>query len=219
MKNVAGYDVSRLICGSLGTLGLILEVSLKVLPRPVATATLEFELGEAAALQRVNEWGCQPLPVSATAWTCGRLRLRLSGAAAAVDAACRRLGGARIEEGVAEMYWADLREQRLSFFAGEPPLWRLSLPSAAPALALGPQLIEWGGALRWLRSSADPLRAEAIREAAAAVGGSASVFRGGPRDGLPFHPLQSVALGLHRRLKQAFDPAGVFNSGRMYPEL
>jgi glycolate oxidase FAD binding subunit len=219
MKNVAGYDVSRLICGSLGTLGLILEVSLKVLPRPVATATLEFELDEAAALQRVNEWGGQPLPVSATAWTCGRLRVRLSGAAAAVDAACRRLGGARIEEGVAEMYWADLREQRLSFFAGEPPLWRLSLPSTAPALALGPQLIEWGGALRWLRSSADPLRAEAIREAAAAVGGSASVFRGGPRDGMPFHPLQPAALGVHRRLKQSFDPAGVFKPGRKYPEL
>jgi glycolate oxidase FAD binding subunit len=216
MKNVAGYDVARLVTGSLGTLGLILEVSLKVLPRPVAEATLAFELDAATALLRLNQWGGQPLPLSASAWQGGVLHVRLSGAAAAVEAARRRLGGEAVEEGAAVGLWPGLREHTAPFFRHAAPLWRLSLPSTAPALPLGPQLVEWGGAQRWLVSDAP---AEEIRRQAAAHGGHATLFRGGDRRGEVFTPLAPALLEIHRRLKRAFDPAGVFNPGRMYLEL
>lgn len=224
MKNVAGYDVSRLMAGSLGTLGLILEVSLKVLPRPVAEASLRFELDEAGALARLNEWGGQPLPISASAWEGtqkrGLLHLRLSGAEAAVAAARRRLGGEALAPEPAAALWSGLREHTADFFgqAGllSAPLWRLSLPSTAPALDLGPQLVEWGGAQRWLHSERP---AAEIRRRVAEVGGHAILFRGGDRRGEVFTPLAPALLGIHHRLKQAFDPAGVFNPGRMYPEL
>ncbi|MBL8448013.1 MAG: glycolate oxidase subunit GlcE [Zoogloeaceae bacterium] len=216
MKNVAGYDLPRLMTGSLGTLGVIVDVSLKVLPRPVAEATLRFEMSEADGLARVNAWGGQALPISATAWEGGVLHLRLSGAAAAVSSACQRLGGERIKEGEAASLWAALREQTAAYFQQDKPLWRLALPTTAPALALGPQLVEWGGGQRWLASDAS---AEVIRGAAAALGGHATLFRGGDRTGPVFTPLAPALLGLHQRLKQAFDPAGVFSPGRMYPEL
>ncbi len=222
MKNVAGYDVSRLIAGSLGTLGLILEVSLKVLPRPVAEATLSFELDEAQAIRRLNEWGGQPLPLSASAWYAGVLALRLSGAEAAVRSAVQKLGGTRVDDGEAEALWAAVREQTHDFFVGtgqsagtaESALWRLALPSVAEPLGLaGEQCIEWGGSLRWLRSSAS---AEQVRARAEALGGHATLYRGGNRDGEVFHALPAPIMAIHRRLKSAFDPAGVFSPGRLY---
>lgn len=217
MKNVAGYDVSRVLAGSLGTLGLIVDLSLKVLPRPVAEASLRFEMDEAAALHRLNVWGGQPLPISASAWQDGILELRLSGAAAAVDAAMARLGGERVPDAVAEARWHGLREQTAAFFtaAGLPgPLWRLSLPSDALAIELGgAQLVEWGGAQRWLRSDLPPGE---IRGRVGALGGHASLFRNGVRDGEVFHPLTAPMQALQRNLKNAFDPAGVFNPGRLY---
>lgn len=223
MKNVAGYDVSRVLAGSLGTLGLIVDVSLKVLPRPVAEASLSFGMDEAGALHQLNAWGGQPLPISASAWQGGSLELRLSGAAAAVDAAIARLGGERIPDAVAEARWRGLREHTEAFFAdvqrssSHPPLWRLSLPSDAPAIELGgAQLVEWGGAQRWLRSDLSP---EEIRTGVAALGGHASLFRDGAREGAVFHPLAAPMLALQRNLKRAFDPAGVFNPGRLYEGL
>ncbi len=217
MKNVAGYDVSRFLAGSLGTLGLIAEVSLKVLPRPVAEATLRFEMDEAAALHQFNAWAGQPLPLSASAWRGGVLHLRLSGASAAVDAAIVRLGGERMADAVADDLWRNLRDQRDDFFAGMQPLWRLSVPSDALAVALpGEQLVEWGGAQRWLRSDAP---AGEIRARAAALGGHATLFRGGARSGEVFHPLPAPILALQRNLKQAFDPAGIFNPGRLHPDF
>ncbi|MEW5888916.1 MAG: glycolate oxidase subunit GlcE [Pseudomonadota bacterium] len=215
MKNVAGYDVSRFLAGSLGTLGLLVDVSLKVLPRPVAEATLRLEMDQAQAIAAMNAWGGQPLPVSATCHRDGELLVRLSGAQAAVSTACRRLGGEPVDEGAA--LWTDVREQRSRFFAGSEPLWRLSLPSTTPPLALpGRQLIEWGGALRWLKSDAP---AAAIRAAAEQAGGHATLFRGGDRAAGVFHPLSPALLALHRNLKRAFDPEGIFNPGRLYPEL
>ena len=220
MKNVAGYDVPRLMAGSMGTLGVLLEVSLKVLPLPVAEKTLRFALGESAALDKLNRWGGQPLPISACAWSDGMLTLRLSGAAAAVSAAERSLGGEVVAAG--DAFWVSLREQTHGFFAAgsveKSPLWRLSVPSVAPALNLGPTLVEWGGALRWLRAGDGP----AIRAAAEKAGGHATLFRADAAlkaSAGVFQPLSAPLARIHRNLKNAFDPHGIFNPGRMYPDF
>jgi glycolate oxidase FAD binding subunit len=215
MKNVAGYDVSRLMAGSLGTLGLILEVSLKVLPRPVAETTLLLEMPLARALETMNRWAGRPLPVSASYWHKDELMVRLSGAAAAVAAARAQLGGEVFSEG--EEFWSAVREQRLAFFRDAAPVWRLSLPSTAGALELpGSQVVEWGGSLRWLKSDAD---ADVVFAAARAAGGHAARFRGGDRGGEVFAPLAPPLLAMHRELKRSFDPEGIFNRGRMYAAL
>ena len=215
MKNVAGYDVSRLMAGSLGTLGLIAEASLKVLPRAQRELTLQLELSEDRALAALNAWAGQPLPITASAWHEGVLTLRLSGAESAVGAAARKLGGSELA--AAEELWSALREHRALFFSGPEPLWRVSVPSTSAPLALaGRQLIEWSGALRWLKSGAG---ADAVRAAAKRAGGHATLFRGDDKSAGAFSPLDEVQLRLHRDLKAAFDPAGILNPGRLYPEL
>jgi len=216
MKNVAGYDVSRLLAGSLGTLGLLLEVSIKVLPRAPREATLVFEgVNEVDAIRNLNEWAGQPLPVSASCWHDGMLALRLSGANAAVDNAIRTLGGDVMPD--CARFWAGLREQQHPFFAGDMPLWRLSVPSTVGAIVPGsPQLIEWGGAQRWLRAPGDAATAERIRAVVAACGGHATLFRGGDGRAGVFQPLAPAVGRIHERLKAGFDPAGIFNPGRMY---
>lgn len=219
MKNVAGYDVSRLLAGSLGTLGLILEVSLKVLPRPVAETTVRLQMTQQQALDNLNRWGGKPLPLSASAWQDDVLAVRLSGAQAAVTSALRQIGGVVMDAAEAETYWHGLREQTSAFFTTErsTPLWRLSVPSVAPACPqAGAQLIEWGGAQRWLRSAAD---AASVRALAQELGGHATLYRGGSRDGGVFHPLAPAVHAIHRNLKHTFDPAGIFNPGRMYQDL
>ena len=217
MKNVAGYDVSRPMAGTLGTLGMILEVSLKVLPRPFAEATLRLELPQDKAIEMLNHWGGQPLPISASAWEGGELALRLSGAASAIEAARATIGGEAMDEAQAQAYWRGIREQTVAFFAGDKPLWRLSLPSVAPPLALpGEELIEWGGAQRWLASNAD---ARTVREAAAQARGHATLFRAADKSAGVFTPLAPTLAKIHSKLKQAFDPSGIFNPGRMYPDL
>ncbi len=217
MKNVAGYDLSRPMAGSLGTLGLILEVSLKVLPLPVADATLRLELPQDRAIEMLNHWGGKPLPISASAWDDGNLAVRLSGAASAIKAARAAIGGESVESGEAERYWLGLREQTDPFFRSDRPLWRLSVPSVTPPLPLpGDLLIEWGGALRWLASNAD---ARTIRAAAVQAGGHATLFRASDKGAGVFTPLAPALAKIHRNLKRAFDPAGIFNRGRMYPDL
>jgi glycolate oxidase FAD binding subunit len=215
MKNVAGYDVSRLLTGSLGTLGLILDVSLKVLPRPFHETTLRFETGKTEAIERLNRWGGQPLPVSASAWHGGVLIVRLSGAEAAVKAALQKMGGE--EDRNAQDFWRELRNHDNAYFStlsGPTSLWRLSVPSTTPPLALdGEQLIEWGGAQRWLRTDLD---AKTLRDAAQQVGGHATLFRGGDKSVGVFHPLAFAVDKIHRNLKNSFDPSGIFNPGRMY---
>ncbi len=214
IKNVAGYDVSRLMVGALGTLGLLTEVSLKVLPRPKAETTLQFELDEAAALLKMNQWAGQPLPLSATSWHAGLLTLRLSGAASAVQAAQAKLGGETLTDAAA--FWQRLRDQATPFF-DKRPLWRLAVKSTTPPLQLGDaQWIEWGGAVRWLASD---LPAATLREAAKTAGGHATLFRGNaPVDGV-FAPLAPALATLHRNLKQRFDPEDIFNRGRLYPDF
>jgi len=214
MKNVAGYDMARVLAGSLGTLGVLVDVSLKVLPRPVAERTLRFEIDEATAIRQLNEWGGQPLPISASAWLGGVLWLRLSGARAAVDAAQARLGGSIVDE--AERWWADLREQRHPYFRSgtQPALWRLAVPPSTPPLGLGATLIEWHGSQRWVIGDVD---ATALRSRVAAVGGHATRFRGGDASIPAFHALDPVLARLNVRLKAEFDPAGIFNPGRLMP--
>lgn len=210
MKNVAGYDLSRLLAGSFGCLGVITEVSMKVLPKPRMCASLRLEMGVHQALGELAEWGTQPLPISAACYDGQALHLRLEGGEGSVCSARLRLGGEEIDSS----YWQDLREQRLGFFAGPGTLWRLSLPNATPALSLpGEQLIDWGGAQRWLKSEAD---AELIRHSVAEVGGHALRYTPGD-DG--FHPLPAALLRYHRSLKLQLDPQGLFNPGRMYREL
>lgn len=214
IKNVAGYDVSRLMTGSMGTLGLITEVSLKVLPQPVATLSLQFEMDEASAIVTMNHWAAQPLSLSASTWHAGLLSVRLSGAHSAVAAAHAKLGGEPIHEPAA--FWERLREQKTPFF-DKRPLWRLAVkPSAGPLNMDDAQWVEWGGAVRWLVSN---LPAAAIRNAAQKHGGHATLFRGEiPDDGV-FTPLSPALHAIHRNLKQRFDPKGIFNRGRLYPDF
>jgi glycolate oxidase FAD binding subunit len=215
MKNVAGYDVSRLLTGSLGTLGLILEVSLKVLPRPVALSSRRFAVAETEAIRWLNEWGGQPLPVSASCWCDGALTIRLAGAQAAVSAAEKKMGGEAVAG--ADAFWHGVREQTHAFFDTAASIWRLSVPSVTPPLGLsGTTLIEWGGAQRWLVTDADPV---AIRAAVSASGGHATLYRGGDKSVGVFQPLAPAIAQIHRHLKASFDPAGIFNPGRMYPDL
>jgi glycolate oxidase FAD binding subunit len=221
MKNVAGYDVSRLLSGSLGTLAVIAEVSLKVLPRPQTELTLELQMAEPQALEAFNGWAARPLPVSATVWQEGSkegsIALRLSGAASAVRAAVEALGGQEMPGAKASVFWTAIREHSASFFDGPEPLWRLALPSVTPVLGLpGRQLIEWSGALRWLKSDAEP---GAIRAAVQRAGGHATLFRAADKTAGAFSLLDPVQMRLHRELKAAFDPAGIFNPGRLYPDL
>jgi len=207
MKNVAGYDISRLAAGSLGTLGLIAEASLKVLPRPQVESTLRLEMAEALALDSMNRWAAEPLPVSATLWHAGVLEVRLSGSEPGVRGAAKRIGGAEVKAD-----WNAVREHTHPFFAGDAPVWRLAVPSVTPPLGL-PQLIEWSGALRWTRVG------EGARDIAKRAGGHATLFRGADKSAGAFAPLDPVLMRLHRELKSAFDPAGILNPGRLYPEL
>ncbi|MCI3206112.1 MULTISPECIES: glycolate oxidase subunit GlcE [Pandoraea] len=234
MKNVAGYDVSRVLAGALGTLGVLLELSIKVLPCPVAEATLRFELPQAQAIDQLNRWGGQPLPLMGSAWHDGVLSVRLGGAAAAIDAARAAMGGRHVDAIEAHDFWVSLREQTHAFFAAAPvpvapidvaddaqPLWRLSVPPTTPPLAHGDEhLIEWGGAQRWwiTRRSASEIRA-----IAAAVGGHATLFRHGRRAtgmstdaGSVFTPQPAALRAIGERLQQAFDPSRIFNRHRLY---
>jgi glycolate oxidase FAD binding subunit len=214
MKNVAGYDVSRLMCGALGTLGVLLEVSLKVLPKPEHELTLRLQCNQGHALERLHAWGQRPYPLSASCFDGESLSIRLSGAERAVQAARQQIGGDAWSE--TDDFWSKLREHRHGFFATRKPLWRLSVTSDAPPVEIPDKcLIEWGGAQRWLVSSAPT---EYIRRLAAQAGGHATLFRGEDRQQV-FHPLPPALMKIHRRLKQAFDPHGIFNPGRLYEEI
>lgn len=228
MKNVAGYDVSRVLAGSLGALGVITEVSLKLMPVPPADATLQFELNEADALRQLNIWAGQPLPLNASCWSeaqgVGRLHVRLRGAKAAIEATCLRLGGRRIDDIDAAMFWNGCRDHSAHWFAeldNEYDLWRLSVPQTTPALPLpGSHLVEWHGGLRWY--SLPPGQASNVREITRAVGGHATLFKpaiASEKSVAPFDALSEPLQRIHRRLKQEFDPHGIFNRGRLYGDM
>ena len=221
MKNVAGFDLPRLMSGALGTLGVLTEISLKCLPLPKAESTRVLECSADDAIRITNEWGGKPLPVSATCHHAGRLAVRLSGAPPAVDAAARKIGGTAMADG--DAFWESLRNQTHPHFAAATaagaPLWRLSVNAMAPHADLGGDpLIEWSGALRWLAAGehTDPAR---VRAWAEGNGGHATLFRATDKSVGAFHPLPETVHALHRRLKAAFDPAGILNRGRLYPDF
>ena len=214
MKNVAGYDVSRLMVGSLGTLGVLLEISVKALPLPAVELTLRLEHTQTEAIAAMNAWAGKPWPITGTCHAGRALHVRLAGAEPSVRAARAKLGGEEVADGAG--FWRALRDHELDFFRA-PELWRLSLKSTTPPLNLpGAQLLEWNGALRWLAADTEPAL---VREAAARAGGHATLFRGGDKADGVFHPLSPALLKLHRRLKGSFDPHGILNPGRLYPEL
>lgn len=225
MKNVAGYDLSRLQAGAMGSLGLITEISLKVLPRPAFTRTLVEKLPMAAAIVRMNTRAGEPKPLSAACWLDGKLYLRLSGARSAVEATARQWSGEVLEN--ADVFWRQLRDQRLDFFSGEDPLWRFSVKSTAPPADLpGTWLIDWGGAQRWYRGAAalhaNELPALALpdmEKIATQANGQVSLFRGGDRSGEVFHHQPPALQAIQQRIKQAVDPDALFNPGRLYSWL
>lgn len=215
MKNVAGYDVSRLMIGAMGTLGVLLEASMKVLPRPDAELTLVQERETEDALAFMGHVSGKPFPLSAACHDGTRLHLRLSGAASAVEAAAKRIGGEPVDDGAS--FWRSVREQTHQFFAGQGPVWRISVPAAAPILDLaGPWFLDWCGAQRWFRGDHDVVR---IRAAAEASGGHATAFRDAAPGPEVFHPLPAAAMRLHQALKSAFDPDCVLNRNRLYTGL
>ncbi|WP_298845360.1 glycolate oxidase subunit GlcE [uncultured Salinicola sp.] len=226
MKNVAGYDLSRLMVGAQGTLGVLTEVSFKVLPIPHAHACLRLELPLAEAFERLTAWGREPMPITGAAHDGEALHLRLEGGEGSVSATRQRLGG----EPEDSRFWAQLRELQLPFFDGAfdddaHVLWRLSLPALARTPALeGDWLVDWAGAQRWLKSSEgrgfeDEPRADAhIHEAAIAAGGHATRFTSSANGDSPFTPLPPVLAKYHRQLKQRLDPQAIFNPGRLYAE-
>ena len=221
MKNVAGYDVARVIPGSMGTLGIATELSIKVMPVAPAEATLQFEMDVNKAIAQSNEWLSKPLPISATFFDNGKLTVRLRGASAAVQAATKNMGGQEMESQQAQAFWTSVRDQQHAFFKAEGDLWRMAVPPTTVDLAMhGQSVHEWGSGLRWLRADAG-VTAEQIRATAKRVGGHATLYRTG-NDAARVHAFQqpdAVMLKLQRRLKEQFDPAGVFSINRLSPIL
>lgn len=213
MKNVAGYDISRLMAGAMGTLGVILEASFKVLPLPAVELTLEFEFGQREAIRRMNEWSGRPLPISGAYWWRNSLQLRLSGAGSEIRHAAGLLQADREREDPES--WIGLREHQHEFFPGPGNLWRVSLPPATGPVDLeGDCLVDWGGAQRWYRTQ---MPAGEIRHRICEISGHATLFRG-ETDGPGYHPLPPALEQLHQRIKQAFDPRGILNPNRLGPD-
>jgi len=227
MKNVAGYDISRLLAGSLGVFGALIEVSLKVVPKPDMEATAVLEVSEPEALALFSTWRSLPLPITATCWCRedegqGRLYVRLSGSPPAVQAGLSRTGGELVDSELAAQFWNSVRDQTHSFFQHRP-LWRIAVPPQAAALDLGPTLIEWNGGLRWVAGphAPDAQSGQELRDVVAGVGGHATLYRydSRPSNIQVFHPLQPALLNINKRLKQELDPVGIFNPGRLFPGL
>ncbi|WP_372738545.1 glycolate oxidase subunit GlcE [Neptunomonas sp.] len=214
MKNVAGYDVSRLQAGAMGSLGVITEISLKVLPKPAASRTLVWDMGAEEAIVFMNQLAARPKPLSAACWLLGRCYVRLSGALSAVEATVKEWKGTALTQNQADQFWQQLGQQELPFFDTDLPLWRFSVNSAAGIPSLDElSLIDWGGAQRWFRGEQDKLHMESL---AATAGGQVSLYAGGERRSEVMHTTPAVLQAIQKRIKASFDPDGIFNPGRLY---
>ena len=215
MKNVAGYDVSRLMTGALGTLGVLLEVSIKVLPVPEKETTLRKEYKADEALSIMNQLAAQAIPLSGAVYYDGHLYLRLSGTEAAVDKAKRTLGGETISDNTS--FWLSINNHQHRFYRNEKPLWRVSVAATAPLLGIEEDiLLDWGGAQRWIYNETD---AASLRSLVEQQDGHATCFRNAGNNNEVFHPLTNKLKQFHLNLKSAFDPYGVFNSKKMYSDI
>ncbi|MCX2832355.1 glycolate oxidase subunit GlcE [Microbulbifer thermotolerans] len=216
MKNVAGYDVSRLQAGAMGTLGVITEISLKVMPQPAATLTLVQDMAPGEVIQYMNSRAAEPKPITGACWVDGKVYLRLSGARSAVEATAEKWSGKILEQG--EQFWQQIRDLQHGFFTStNVPLWRFSISATAPQPKLeGEWLIDWAGAQRWYRGEGKMVEMEAL---AAAAGGQVSLFRGGDRSGEVMHRQPEALKTIQQRIKNAFDPDHLFNPGRLYSWL
>ncbi|OZG71929.1 glycolate oxidase subunit GlcE [Hahella sp. CCB-MM4] len=215
MKNVAGYDLSRFQAGAMGSLGVITEVSFKVLPKPATEKTLTFELSQADAIQKLTQWQKQPKPISAAVWVDGVLSIRLSGAQRAVDGTSRQWGGELMDEKEATLFWESIREQTHRFFHDSRPLWRFSVKSSLAATG-DDAMVDWGGAIRWVRREASLPN---MVQQAIPMEGQVSLYRNGDREAEVFAPLPTPMKQLHQQIKRAMDPYGIFNPGRLYSWL
>ncbi|PPK53563.1 glycolate oxidase subunit GlcE [Marinobacter persicus] len=215
MKNVAGYDVSRLQAGAMGTLGVMTEISLKVMPKPATTATLVQEMPLDSAIDYMNRRTGEPKPITGACWLDGKVYLRLAGARSAVEATAEQWEGEVFEGG--NGLWQQIQDMQHEFFAGDDPLWRFSVKSSAVMPSLdGPWLVDWAGAQRWYRG---PATLSDLEPVAAEAGGQVSLFRGGDRTGEVMHSQPEALKAIQRRIKQSFDPDGLFNPGRLYSWL
>lgn len=215
MKNVAGYDVSRLMAGAMGTLGVILEASIKVVPMPETEMTIVHDITIEAALAKLHQWSSLPLPISASCFYQNQLYSRLSGTEKAINITHQKIGGERLNN--ANDFWSSITNQTHPFFQSQQSLWRLSIASNTPALSVaGDTLYEWGGALRWLKSD---ITQHEIRSNKGLQTGHATLYRSNNKCNEVFQALPPSLLALHRQLKRAFDPHGIFNKGRMYAEF
>jgi len=210
MKNVAGYDASRLMCGALGTLGVLLDVSMKVLPLPPCYLTLVWDYPQFSdALAQLRQWQLRHPPLQASCWQNQRLYARFAGQESVTQALRQQLGGEVLQQEA--QFWDNLRDQKSPFFQRPETLWRLSLDAEAPEWDEAESVYEWHGQLRWIYSD-DP----AIRDFAAAHGGHALQYRNPISGQARFHPLSAGLLTWHKNLKQAFDPAGILNHRLLY---
>jgi glycolate oxidase FAD binding subunit len=219
MKNVAGYDVSRLLAGSMGCMGVLLDISVKVLPIPATESTLRFAMSEAQFIIQVNRWLGDPLPISGSHWHAGVAHLRLSGAQAAVNEAIKKLGGELLSAEEATDLWNSLRDQTHPFFNWTGDLYRLSLPATStPVISEFETLIEWAGSQRWLRAPADSNPAT-IQALAQSMNGHATLYHTpiAAKRAFAFTMPAPTLKSIQQKLKKEFDPAGIFNPGRMAP--
>ncbi|MEJ2114881.1 MAG: glycolate oxidase subunit GlcE [Gammaproteobacteria bacterium] len=214
MKNVAGYDLSRLMCGALGTLGVLMSISIRLLPKPKSEQTIVLTLDRSAAIKKMNQWANTPMPISATFYDGNDLYIRLSSSFSAVDACKKEIGGESLDK--SDLFWTEIKEHSHKFFVSDEPIWRLSVPPSTETMNIsGECVFEWNGALRWYRSEANE---KTIRSAVNQVGGHANLFRGNTTENI-FHPLSEATMTIHRNLKHVLDPAGILNPGRMFAEL
>ena len=214
MKNVAGYDVSRLMVGAFGTLGVITEVSLKVLPKPETEITLVIPSSVTQSMLKIQQWQRQPLPISAISFDSQSLFVRISGTEKAVNQAKLQLGGDALAS--ADGFWRDINQHQSAFFNKKDSLWRISVPASTAPLSIdGEWFYDWGGAQRWLVTAVE---AAEIRMAVQAAGGHATLYRGNNTIER-FHPLSEGLKKIHHHLKNAFDPHGLLNPGRLYQDI
>ena len=211
IKNVAGFDASRLQAGAFGTLGIITEISLRVLPAPEASVTLARELDVRASLRYMNELAGTSVPLTGACWANGIQYIRLEGSTAGVAAATRQIGGDRTDFTV----WKTLRDPDAQLFGGASAgsLWRFSVSSTSESILPNDVVIDWAGALRYVRAEAD---LDEMSRLAAKAGGHVMRISHNSDEREFLQQPEPAVRKLHERLKLAFDPGRILNPGRLY---